>query len=64
MERRVRIQIKEERDTRGRQEEEEGAMYFEVMSRAKTCLPRGTPGGGGGFEPAIVKSGRLEERKR
>lgn len=51
MERRVRIQIKEERDTRGRQEEEEGAMYFEVMSRAKTCLPRGTPGGGGGLSP-------------
>lgn len=43
----MRIQIKEERDTRGRQEEEEGAMYFEVMSRAKTCLPGGTPGGGG-----------------
>lgn len=42
----MRIQIKEERDTRGRQEEEEGAMYFEVMSRAKTCLPGGTPGGG------------------
>lgn len=63
---RKRIQIKEERDFVGRQgKKEKQGMYFEVMSRAQTCLPGVTPGGRAGAcnhkEWTIGRKGKDDE---